>query len=70
MNSIESVGVLMRDKNGQPTTQPYWRVHRDASDKIVKLMSEIGVSPQGRLKLAPPKAGGPLNIASWDAVDQ
>jgi len=69
MNSIEGVGVLMRDKAGQPCTQPYWRVHRDASDKIVKLMNELGISPQGRLRLAPPKAGGPLNVASWDDLD-
>jgi P27 family predicted phage terminase small subunit len=68
-SKIQSVGVLMRSRDNVPVLQPLYKVQRDTGERIVRLMNELGFSPQGRLKFAPPMGAQPQGIASWDDID-
>ena len=62
--------VMKHPKSGKPSLQPYFQAAKVHDETVRRIMFELGFSPIGRLKHAPPMgSGGPNGPSSWDAID-
>jgi hypothetical protein len=61
--------VMKHPTSGRPMLQPYHNAATIYNDQVKRLMNELGFSPTGRLKFAPPVSGGLGAPASWDEID-
>jgi phage terminase small subunit len=70
MAKLQEFGPVMKHpQSGRPMLQPYHTAATTYTDQVKRYMGELGFTPSGRLKFAPP-ASGPLGApASWDEID-
>jgi hypothetical protein len=62
--------VMKHPQSGKPGLQPYFQAYKVHDEAVRRLMFELGFSPIGRLKHAPPMSGSAGNAASaWDEID-
>ena len=62
--------VMKHPKSGKPALQPYFQAYKVHDEAVRRMMFELGFSPIGRLKHAPPMSGNvPGAPSSWDEID-
>jgi len=61
--------VMKHPKTGKPGLQPYFYSYHKHNEAVRKLMFELGFSPLGRLKHAPPMGSSPSGASLWDDID-
>jgi len=69
---LKEFGPLMKHpKSGKPGLQPYFQAYKTHDEAVRRMMFELGFSPIGRLKHAPPMSSGgtPGAPSSWDEID-
>ena len=68
---LKAKGPLMRSPQGRPSLQPYFRAYKVHDEAVRRIMFELGFSPLGRLKHAPPMSGSPPGSApsGWEEID-
>jgi phage terminase small subunit len=67
---LKEFGPVMRHpKSTKPILQPYFYAYKAHDEAVRKLMFELGFSPLGRLKHAPPMSGSVPSASSWDDID-
>ena len=63
-------GQLMRHpKSGKPGLQPYFSAWMALNESVRKQMSELGFTPNSRLRHAPPGGLSAPSPAGWDEID-
>ncbi len=62
-------GMVMRSPaSGMPKLSPFAHLERKLTAELRGLLAELGMTPAGRLKIAPPMDGG-LRESTWDSID-
>lgn len=59
------LGPVVRGASGSVQRSPFYLSLLDEEIELRRLMSELGFSPVGRLKLAPPMQSARADVAGW-----
>jgi Phage terminase, small subunit len=63
-------GMVMRSpSSGMPKISPFGHLERKLTAELRGLLAELGMTPAGRLRIAPPMDGGQRESTSWDSID-
>jgi P27 family predicted phage terminase small subunit len=48
---VHRAGLLVRDRDGQPRTNPAWRTMRDSGRDLLAVCRELGLTPMARAQM-------------------
>jgi len=57
LDKVQSTGMLIKSPNGFPIYNPYWTAMNKIEDKILKCLSELGLSSTGLARIGSLVAG-------------
>jgi P27 family predicted phage terminase small subunit len=67
---VQQFGQVMKHpQSGKPITQPYFQTWMQLNESVRRMMSELSLTPQGRMRHAPPAAGDLKEPTSWDEIE-
>ena len=61
--------VMKHPKSGKPGLQPYFQAYKVHDEAVRRIMFELGFSPIGRLKHAPPMSESGSGESAWSEID-
>lgn len=67
---VKEFGQVMKHPvSGKPLAQPYFQTWMQLNEAVRRMMSELSLTPQGRLRHAPPADGNLHEPTSWDQIE-
>jgi hypothetical protein len=68
--TVQYGAVMHSPRSGMPVSTPFARQERQFIEQLRALHGELGLTPQARLRIAPPMDTRSSEDSEWDAIDR